>query len=300
MDSWSVLRISDHERGTATEVDTCRTLVSAKYYVPIAWPALFAAIEFRDVPAHQCWFFTRISDVLPRLHHLTSQAAADPMLSAVFEGALPVAEWLDSLGRQKILVLDVHDYVGMDPPNVFRRNMIDAAAGFAALPASGVSAALRALLPDWLREHDPIGASAAARRWTRCNNPRSAYFNLIFGWPADETELAERWQPWFDAGLAAPPLPNSAEVAKLLQHELERHGVAAFSQEASQQPWIQRFLSIALRQRTVEVLAEVLTVMRARGLVIELHLETVALAQALRTLENSNPAACDVNSIHPF
>jgi hypothetical protein len=110
---------------------------------------------------------------------------------------------------------------------------------------------------------------------------------VAFGWPDNEQSVVKRWQPWFDAGRPGSPMPDPAEEAARLQRQLMQRGLAVFSDQPPHQRWIAQYLEIALRERTVATLTEVLQVLEGRGMLLALRASPSDLEEALRELDLS-------------
>jgi hypothetical protein len=285
MGDWSYLRAGGAGPRTNEDVDGMRILLRAKYYVPDLLPALFTEGDFAAAPRGRFWFATRAADAAARLRTLWSSAAGVERFAVLWEGTEPVAAWLEALGPDASVVLDVRGVAGMwDPKSTLTAALGQGAERLAGLASRWSDESARAPLPDWLAGSDPARDSFALRRWTRSPSPRVAAFMRAFGWPDDDGERASRWQGWFDAGPPGVPMPDAAEEAERLRRELARRGLAVFSERPADQRWISQFLQTALRERTAETLAEVLNMMVARGMISELRDAPDELARALRDL----------------
>jgi hypothetical protein len=267
-------------------VDAGEIVLQAKYYVPTLWAALVEPPEARDsIAAGRAWFHCRPLGAAERLTRLHSRTAGDAFFSAVWEGCVPVADWLVHIDSNSYILLDVREVATIDDSVRFRDQFVREVEAIAALAAAWSREAAGALLPDWLPRDDIRAASRAAHRWTRESSQRGAFFSLAFGQVRHDDLPSQRWQHWVNAGPAVEPLPSAEEDAVVLKDILTRGGVVRFTEEDAANRTIIQFLVIALRERTPEVLHEVLSIMQAQGVVREWKPAMSGLAAALRALD---------------
>jgi len=284
MGDWAYLRNGTGPFPGAARVDAAPALLGAKNYVPTLWPALLDAGEIA-APADRLWYATRVSDALARLRALWMSAGSDPFFAAVWESTDPVIDWLASLDPASSLLVDIREVSALQPPGELRSEVAKAAAAFLDLRLRWSPEAARALLPRWLDLPEVGRAALAARRFARLDSPRGALFAAAFGWPDDSAVLDGRWQPWFAAGPAAPPLPPPLDEAERLAVLLDQRGLVAFADTPTAQKLRARYLAAALRDRRAETLIEVLIVMQQQGIVREIRGDASALADAMAALD---------------
>jgi hypothetical protein len=283
---WAFVKRVGAEPTSQPDVDTAEIVLQAKYYVPTLWAALVEPSEARDsIAGGRAWFHCRPFAAAKRLTRLYSGTAGDAFFSTVWEGCVPVADALVHIDSNSYIVLDVREVAAIDDSARFREQFVHEVEAIAALAAAWSREAAGALLPDWLPRDDIRAASRAARRWTRETSQRAAFFSLAFGQVAHDDLPRQRWQHWVDAGPAVDPLPSAEEDAVVLKDILTRDRVVRFTEGDAADRAIIQFLVIALRERTPEVLKEVLGIMHAQGVVREWKPAMSGLAAALRALD---------------
>lgn len=285
MAAWTYLRTAGTAPDNREALDIATVLLRARDYVPLLYPAVATARDFRAMPRRRGWLAVPTADAVVRLRHLGEQARGCAGLAALCEGCGPVATWLDEVAPRGLVILDLREAFAMaegDPRPGFAETA-ELFARFAASPADADTAGA-ALRPDWMGS-DPAQDAVAVCRWTRLDALRPAFFSVAFGWPDDPVALAERWQPWFASGPAAPAMTDPATDARRLREVLDSRGLARFSREPSRQPWIERYLIAALRERTAASLGAALQVMLGQGLVLDWKDDPPALSEALRALD---------------
>jgi hypothetical protein len=283
---WAFVKTLKTEPASQSDVDTGKIILQAKYYIPTLWAALVAPSDAHDsIAAGRAWFHCRSLAAAERLTRLYSKTVDDAFFSAIWEGSVPVADWLVHIDPNSYIVLDVHEVAAIDNSERFLDHFAHEVAAIAALTEDWSREAAGAVLPDWLPRDDVKAASRAARRWTRESSQRAAFFSVAFGHARYDDQPSQPWQQWVDAGPVVDPLPSEEEDAVVLKDILTRGNVVTFAEGDAANRTIIQFLVIALRERTPAVLHEVLSILHAQGVVREWKSAISGLAAALRSLD---------------
>jgi len=241
-------------------------LLSA-WNIPLLWEAGFAATDLRIVSANENLFLESTAGEMHRRLTALGRCLPDShWLSEVWSGLDVMTSLLDRLPKDVPAILDANEVAAMYEPGAFEAASLYRIETFAKLrerwDAQLACQMMRAERPDIL--HGNLHADGKrARRATRTESDRAAFFELTFGHAVGvrKSEIEQ----WLARAPRADALRPAEEEAQVLARTLLSRDVIRVAD--ADLPATLPFFSIATQLRSVDGLQEILQALFAQHLV---------------------------------